>query len=339
MLLIWLITSRCTMNCLHCYAKIHCTVGELNTTKAIKVIEEAADYGVRRIVFTGGEPLVRQDIWKLVRTAREHSMEVAIITSGWLLSSEVLELASRYDVEFYLSLESMLEEVHDMIRGTGSWRRTMKAIRELEREGIEYSLITTLSKLNKNSAWKVPLELAPSVEWCDGFSFIPVLPSGNALKRRELLLDSKELIDIAMKLDEVSRMVDVRAYLWCMSFIKRYVRRLYVGSCRRSNVIDLDPAGNVLLCDTLSLRLANVVEMGFAKAIKKAEESPVQRILEETVQLEPCRGCSLRQFCLGGCYVRAFQEFGDIGMPDPLCPLVRRSLIHGAYRKSRSRHT
>ena len=80
----WNLTDRCNLNCIHCYNRSGpgCQAeGELSTDEALDLIDDLAGMGIPLVLFTGGEPLMREDIWELARHAREKGIKMAISTN------------------------------------------------------------------------------------------------------------------------------------------------------------------------------------------------------------------------------------------------------------------
>ena len=88
----WNITNRCNLHCEHCYSQSdpHCLTGEeLTTTEASGLIDDLASMGVPLIIFTGGEPLLREDLWDLADHAATRGIKTALSTNGTLISADV----------------------------------------------------------------------------------------------------------------------------------------------------------------------------------------------------------------------------------------------------------
>ena len=93
--------------------------------------------------------------------------------------------------------------------------------------------------------------------------------------------------------------------------------------CRLSNKeLEIDPEGNVLLCDIANVKFSNACEKGILEACKEQEADPLVKSLTCPKLPEPCSSCELKQKCRGGCFARAELILGDISAPDPLCPRV-----------------
>src|SRR5208337_643953 len=99
----WNITDRCNLSCTHCYNRSgpgRETVGELTTEEAIRVIDDLAGMGVPLILFSGGEPLMRGDIWDLARHARNRGLKMALSTNGTLITPEVAGKIKECGIEY-----------------------------------------------------------------------------------------------------------------------------------------------------------------------------------------------------------------------------------------------
>lgn len=90
---VWNCTRQCNLSCAHCYASAgnHKSPGEMDTPAGKTFIHDLADFGVPVILFSGGEPLLRQDFFELADCARQQGMRIALSTNGTLITREVAE--------------------------------------------------------------------------------------------------------------------------------------------------------------------------------------------------------------------------------------------------------
>lgn len=148
---IWNLLRRCNLTCKHCYATSADSVfrDELDTGEALKVIDDLHDAGVRVLILSGGEPLLRDDIFELSDYAREKGFFVALSTNGTLIKDSNIEqiAAARYDY-VGISIDG-LEAVHDDWRQLkGSFAASMHAIDLCRQHDIRVGLRTTLTQNN-----------------------------------------------------------------------------------------------------------------------------------------------------------------------------------------------
>ncbi|MCD6590937.1 MAG: radical SAM protein, partial [Candidatus Aenigmarchaeota archaeon] len=128
-LVVWDITCACNLKCKHCYA----TAGrplpdELTTEEAKQAIDKLDRAGVPIIAFSGGEPLVRPDIFELSRYAADKGIYVAMATNGTLITKETVKKMKKSGIQFVqISLDGADAKTHDGFRGVpGAFDRTVK---------------------------------------------------------------------------------------------------------------------------------------------------------------------------------------------------------------------
>ena len=130
---VWNMTQRCNLKCAHCYAQAVTDKGEdpINTEKAKVLIDDLAAYGAPVILFSGGEPTIRQDLPELASYATSKGMRAVISTNGTLIDRNMAKVLKDVGLSYVgVSLDGG-EEVHDHFRGVkGSFRRAL--------EGLEY---------------------------------------------------------------------------------------------------------------------------------------------------------------------------------------------------------
>ncbi|MCX8176354.1 MAG: radical SAM protein [Candidatus Bathyarchaeota archaeon] len=321
--IIWLVTGKCNFSCRYCYASRFRGLKELDTVECLRIIKEAGKLKVNHISFTGGEPLLRKNIFSLIEEARKSNIYVTLVTNGSTINEENARLLAKPGILVYLSLDG-LKSFHENVRGYGSWRFVENAISLFRRFNVEFATVTAL---NKENYLEVNSILDFSVNVGAGYHcFIPVMPFGRAgwfdvLSRSEILKFLTLLNDACSKLD-------FKVDLWCMPFAERFVDspNIYVNICREAGVIDIGVDGSILLCDVLDVVLTNIKGKSLMDVWAEQENHKlVKQILNPKLE-EPCITCPAKLKCLGGCYARAYSKHGDLNKPDPLCPVIGKHL-------------
>src|SRR3990172_3204182 len=116
---VWNVTRRCNLHCVHCYASATDKPyeGELTTEEALGVIDNLADFGVPVVLFSGGEPLTRPDLFTLSRYARDRGLRAVLSTNGTLITEDVAREAKEQGFSYVgVSLDG-LPAIHDRFRG------------------------------------------------------------------------------------------------------------------------------------------------------------------------------------------------------------------------------
>ncbi len=139
----WAVTKRCNYRCRYC--RVWEETRELDTDQALRLIDEIADAGTMVLGFTGGEPLVRDDLGRLIRHATSRGLAVYLSSNGALVQERFSEIE---DIRrLTISLEGPAD-IHDSIRGPGAFDRALRAVRFVQSRGIPVRLATTLNAAN-----------------------------------------------------------------------------------------------------------------------------------------------------------------------------------------------
>ncbi len=141
------ITNRCNLKCRMCDIPLTATE-ELSTEKWKGVITDSASLGAKTIVFSGGEPLLREDIFELIRFVKKNNMKTCITTNGLLIDEKcACELKSAGIDVVNVSLEGP-QRIHDYLRGKNSFERVLSALYNLKQHNIESTIATMVSSYN-----------------------------------------------------------------------------------------------------------------------------------------------------------------------------------------------
>ena len=148
---IWNLIRRCNLTCKHCYATSADKdfPGELSTAQVFDVMDDLKAYGVPVLILSGGEPLMRPDIFKISRRAKAMGFYVGLSSNGTLISEDNLEQIGEVGYDYIgVSLDGM-REVHDRFRRRlGAFDESLRGIRLCRDAGIKVGLRFTLIQDN-----------------------------------------------------------------------------------------------------------------------------------------------------------------------------------------------
>ncbi len=318
---IWIMSGRCNLRCIHCYASRFLSKWELSPEDKLRLIRELAENGISHIGLTGGEPLLDKNLELYLREIRDHGLTCDINTNATLIDENKAELLRKHDVFLYVSIDGASKETHEKIRGAGTWDLLMKGLNVIKRKGLDFSTVFAISKLNYSETGNY-VKLAEKLE-ASSASMIPLMPVGRA--NRSIIPSRGELFQALKSAETSAKEIGYRMNVWCFEAAKLIIDPRYVSmwaDCRKGRVIDIDPAGNLLLCDVLDIAAGNV-RVGFTKALETYMENEyIKRVMNPRLK-EPCKFCPLRDECMGGCYARSFLFYGTLDGPDPYCPRVK----------------
>jgi MoaA/NifB/PqqE/SkfB family radical SAM enzyme len=146
------LTTRCNLNCVHCLREVPEQAADLDVGLLDRVLGQAAAYGVRTVVFTGGEPLLHPDLEGVLATVAARDGNFSIVTNGHLLPKR-MKLLKRPEFKsrighLAVSLEGGDAATHDAVRGPGAYRKAMAALLALKAEGIPAAIKFTIGAHN-----------------------------------------------------------------------------------------------------------------------------------------------------------------------------------------------
>ena len=146
---VWTVTRRCNLACLHCYAAAadRPFPGELSTAEATAMLEDLAAFGVPVLLISGGEPLVRPDVLDLAQHAASLGIRVTLSTNGTLITPEVAERLRTVGVGYVgISLDG-IGPTHDYFRGQdGAFEAALRGIRTARAAGLRVGVRLTLTR-------------------------------------------------------------------------------------------------------------------------------------------------------------------------------------------------
>lgn len=344
---VWNISRRCNLHCVHCYAGAadRDYEGELSTEEALEVIDDLGRFGAPVVLFSGGEPLMRKDLFTLSRRARDAGMRVVLSTNGTLLTPEIAREAKEQGFSYIgVSLDGT-REVHDKFRGMrGAFDASIAGIRACREAGVRVGVRFTITKRNHEELPGV-LRLLEE-EDIPRFCMYHLAYSGRGERiqsddlsheetRRAVDLLCDQVLDWHRRgIEKEVLTVDNHAdapYLYLRLRREQPERAEEVlrllgwngGNSSGLAVGCIDNLGNVHP-DQFSwhLTVGNVREKPFS-AIWSDGESPLLRDFRRRRELihGRCTSCRFIDLCNGNLRVRAQSATGDLWASDPACYL------------------
>lgn len=140
------LTSRCNLNCEFCYSSKN--IPELNIKDIKKVIRKIKNFGVKQIVFSGGEPLLRKEIKEILRFSKESGLATCLSTNGILLTKQKIKELQNYVDWVGLSLDGVDQETDSLMRGPNHFSRAIEVLNNLNNTNIKVKINTMVGKPN-----------------------------------------------------------------------------------------------------------------------------------------------------------------------------------------------
>jgi len=329
---VWEVTTRCNLDCIHCYASsVDSAQAELTTSEGKRLLEQIARIEeFRMIVITGGEPLLRNDIFELVEYAGKLGFHVIFSTNGTLLTPDAAKDLARLGVaNFSISLDGYTREVHESIRRKpGCFQSAIDGIKAAAQTGV--CLQVNFTAMRQNLA-ELPglIDFAESLKTDIIMVFQAIPPRQD---RGALELDAEEQMDLIKTIAEKQKKTRAlimpvccpEYWAWLVEhrrgLLNRGIQsRAFSGCGAGSGFSYIRFDGEVWPCNFIPLSAGNIRQKAFPDIWNN---SPLlQEFRGRPRQLKgACGECSHKRIC-GGCRGRAFAHTSDAFAADPACLL------------------
>jgi radical SAM protein with 4Fe4S-binding SPASM domain len=345
----WNLTDRCNLSCTHCYSSSgpECGSGdELTTAEARTFIDDLAASNVPLVIFTGGEPLVRPDIWELAEYSRENGIKTALSTNGTLITDEVAKKIKRSGIEYAgISLDGATAATHDRFRNTpGAFDRAVAAFACCRKAGVRCGVRVTLTKENQDELGAL-VDLARDLG-VSRFCLYWLVPCGRGSetyerlqvnapevtraltllygKAKEIHPDEMEFLTVDAPQDCIHLLQSMeRDGLPDLQDARELLASLNGGCSAGERVANVDPRGNVYPCQfarSPAFLVGNIRDRPFSAMWNDDTSHVLSRFRKKPPDFGgKCRSCAYLPLCGGGCRVRAYAQSGDFAGEDPFC--------------------
>ena len=298
------VTWRCNFHCRHCY-RARRTGRELSARRWEGVFDELASAGVLLLTFSGGEPLVRKDFFRIARAARERRFSLKLKTNAHLLTPGAADFLRDTGFEqVQVSFYSLRPGEHDFITGVrGSHERLMSALRLLKDRGIDVHLSMPVMNINVG-------EIPRMVDFAlkEGFEYtvdpsLTICDDGSCSPARLRAIPA----DIAVIFCD-PRLLSRRAYRRAVRLRRRKPGEV-VCNVGKSSVV-IDPSGDVRPCAMIPVVIGNLTRQGLREIWETSEFLGFLKGVTWR-DLHGCSECDLRPWCVR-CHGSALIEDGDL---------------------------
>jgi heme b synthase len=351
----WEVTRSCNLACGHCRASAVCGPyeGEFDTKKCLKLLDEIAAVGKPVIILTGGEPLLRPDIYEIAAYGDGKGLRMVLATNGTLLTREAAEKLIRSGIRrVSISIDGPDAESHDAFRGVpDAFAGAMKGIEAMKRAGLEFQINTTITQANLLQIREIH-DLAHRLGSAAHHIFL-LVPTGRAKEMADQEIGPlayEETLNWFYE-EGLSCAIQLKAtcapHYYRIFHQRRKERHGEDGKAARpasavlpdghpplageggqplhtmtrgclggSAFCFISHTGQVQPCGYLELDCGQVTDKGFAEIWN---ESSVFRNLRDLGRYKgKCGRCEFIRVC-GGCRARAYESTGDYLAEEPLC--------------------
>jgi heme b synthase len=335
-LVAWEITRNCNLSCVHCRAAATMGpyAGELDTAACLNLLDQIKEVGDPIIILTGGEPLLRPDIFDIARYGTDKGLRMVMAPNGTLLTRKIAgKLVDAGIQRISISLDGASKASHDRFRGVeGAYEGALRGIHHAKNAGIEFQINTTITKTNLHEIQDIQ-NLAVSLGAVAHHIFL-LVPTGRG----------KYIVDQAIDADSYEKTLNwfydqknktpLQLKATCAPHYYRILRQRAkadgekvtfqthgldavtrgclggVGFCFISH------QGIVQPCGFLNLDCGDVTQTSFKDIWYRSDVFLNLRNYDALTG--KCGRCEYQKVC-GGCRARAYEATGDYMAEEPLC--------------------
>ncbi|NIQ40346.1 MAG: heme b synthase [Proteobacteria bacterium] len=332
----WEITRQCNLSCIHCRASAEHGPypGELTTSECLKLLDDTASFSNPVIILTGGEPLLREDIFQVARHGTEKGLRMVMAVNGTLVDEKVAQKMQDAGIQrISVSIDGGTAESHDRFRQVpGAFERAIQGIRLAKKVGLEFQINTTITPENRHELSDI-LDLAIDLGAAAHHVFL-LVPTGRGKELQEQHVTAQDYEETLTWFYDQKEKSPLHLKATCAPQFYRILRQKarIEGKHVTSENFGLDATtrgclggisfcfishvGQVQPCGYLDLNCGNIRENPLEYIWTK---SSIFRDLRDFGNYKGrCGLCEYRKVC-GGCRARAYEMSGDHLEEEPYC--------------------
>jgi len=342
-LVAWETTRRCNLNCKHCraFAEDHPYDNELDTKASFKLLDQIREVGTPIIILTGGEPLLREDIFDIAAYGTKIGLRMVMAPNGTLITPKIAERLKACGIKrISVSLDGSTPQSHDDFRGLkNAFNDSIRGIKIAKAAGLEFQINTVITKTNLEEIPKI-LSLAEQLGAVAHHIFL-LVPTGRGKYIADSAIDSKEYEETLNWFYDQQDKTSLQLKATCAPHYYRILRQrakaegkkvtfethgldaVTRGCLAGTGFCFVSHVGRVQTCGFLDVTCGDITKQTFKDVW---ENSTVFNELRDFNNLEnKCGICEYKNVC-GGCRARAYEATGNYLEEEPLCSYQPKKL-------------
>ncbi len=323
MLISWNITKACNLKCEHCYRDAgEQFKNELTLLEGKSLLSELHKLGFKIVIFSGGEPILRDELYEWISFSRGLSLVSVLGTNGTLIDTACAKRLKESGLKRAgISLDSVDPQKHDKFRCMiGAWDKAVQGMENCRNAGLEFQAHTTVTKKNIDEVLKIT-DFAQSLGAKAHHIFF-LVPTGRGKNIDNVIPSAGEYEALLNKILEKQKQTPLELKPVCAPQFTRIASRNKIklrfqrGCLAGVSYACILPDGEVHPCPYMPINLGNIRKEGFAKIW---QDSEVFKNLRAINLGGKCGRCEFKKIC-SGCRAAAFHKSqGDYLAEDPNC--------------------
>jgi len=346
-IIIWNFTNRCNLSCRHCYSYADPNSKDFLTTQFIlQSIKSLKKAGVRFVIFSGGEPLIRKDIFDIADQMRQEGIITYLSTNGLYVNEKnVDKIIDKFNY-IGISIDG-IKDVHDKFRGLeGAYEKSINAIKLIQKHGGNAGIRFTMTKETEGSFYEM-FKLAEQIG-VDKLYLSHLVYSGRGLENLKIDITKEKriefvnfIIDKAFEYFETGKNIDIvtgnmemDAIILLEKFSQKYphkkdemIKRLkqWGGNSAGKRLGNINFMGIVKPDPFFPFDIGDMNQRSFDEIWLDKNNEILTKLRQKPRDISGiCAECSVKDICNGGSRSRAYALSGDLWSEDPSCYLSKK---------------
>jgi heme b synthase len=332
----WEVTRSCNLNCKHCRAASHLGPypGELSTDECLRLIDDMAGVSQPVVILTGGEPLLRPDIFELAAYGTQKGLRMVMATNGTLVDQDTARRMMESGIQrVSISIDGPGAESHDDFRNEpGAFEGAMRGIDAMKSVGMEFQINTTITTANLHQIKEIH-DLALRIGAAAHHIFL-LVPTGRGKDLARQAITAADYEETLMWFHQESLTCEIQLKATCAP---HYFRIMHQNKPKGEKPVKkagghfhestrgclggitfcfISHVGQVQPCGYLELDCGNIRKQSFQEIWEKSEV--FCNLRDYGKYGGKCGRCEFIKVC-GGCRARAYEATGDYLAEEPLC--------------------
>jgi len=332
----WEVTRCCNLACIHCRASANYGPypNELTTDEGLQLLDEIATFSKPVIILTGGEPLLREDIFEIAAYGDKKGLRMVLATNGTLVTGEIAGKMIKAGIQrVSVSIDGMDARSHDAFRNVqGAFAGAIAGIEAMKKAGMEFQINTTITKANLDQLQGI-MDLAIRLGAAAHHIFL-LVPTGRGKEMAEQAISPQDYEKTLNWFYEKSVNCPIQLKATCAPHYYRILKqrkgKQLVRSTETENALHamtrgclggsafcfISHTGQMQPCGYLELDCGQIRGKNFKDIWNN---SPTFKNLRDLNQYKgKCGRCEFIKIC-GGCRARAYEITGDYLSEEPFC--------------------
>ncbi len=343
-IIIWNFTNRCNLSCHHCYSYADPNSKDFLTTEFIlDSIKDLKNAGVKFVIFSGGEPLIRKDIFDIADKMREEGIITYLSTNGLYMNDKNVDKIIKKFNYIGISIDG-IKEIHDEFRGVeGAYEKSIASIKLIQSHGGNAGIRFTMTKETQDSFYDI-FNLAEEIG-VNKLYLSHLVYSGRGLDNLKMDITKEKrlefvnfIIDKALEYQKIGKEIDIvtgnmemDAIILLEKFSKEYphlkdemLKRLknWGGNSAGKRLGNINSIAEVKPDPFFPFIIGDMNRKNFDEIWLDDENEILNKLRATPREISgKCKNCKVIDICNGGSRSRAYAISGDLWAEDPSCYL------------------